>query len=474
MCPRLQEEACAMMANCHHRRVSLLLFVYLPCIAAIAVLSVWPRLWGAVSSSALQPSHRGHIQLFPQQFRTEEAYFLSPGAASLRGRRPYQEDRLLCAPEVHVSYPPSSSVGLFGVFDGHLGDSASDLAARFITERFAHHSSLPFVASLNMSSMGLHWLEAALLAAIADIDAAFGKIAAAHDLKAGSTACVSMKVHNQIMVANVGDSRAFLCSSCSKQTFRRSEKLKHSDDPFSNRAAVRSYRGSRHHISRRFEDSALPSHSEGFCVKRLSADHRPDRPDEKVRIEASGGFVTDGSVPRVNGQLAVSRSIGDIDFRKYGVISEPEVSGWHKVSENDKFLIVASDGLFETLSAEEVCDVLHALGSGKDFAWVMDRLEKNSDAVIALPGTKETSRGHHSTGGASNSDAQMLGAGDRPLTSAPHKLIKQGKDSRVMTLMRSMQDAPGYAQILARILVEIAYQTGSMDNLSVVVIPLKT
>lgn len=52
-------------------------------------------------------------------------------------------------------------------------------------------------------------------------------------------------------------------------------------------------------------------------VVELTRDHRPDRVDEKLRVEAAGGFVVDyGGLPRVNGQLAVSRSIGDIAFKK--------------------------------------------------------------------------------------------------------------------------------------------------------------
>ena len=53
--------------------------------------------------------------------------------------------------------------------------------------------------------------------------------------------------------------------------------------------------------------------------KELTRDHHPDREDERRRIEAAGGSVVSGTtgVPRVNGQLAVSRSIGDICYKKY-------------------------------------------------------------------------------------------------------------------------------------------------------------
>lgn len=51
-------------------------------------------------------------------------------------------------------------------------------------------------------------------------------------------------------------------------------------------------------------------------AKELTMDHHPDRDDEKARIEAAGGVVLVVGVPRVNGILAVSRSIGDIRLKR--------------------------------------------------------------------------------------------------------------------------------------------------------------
>lgn len=44
------------------------------------------------------------------------------------------------------------------------------------------------------------------------------------------------------------------------------------------------------------------------------------------RVKKSGGFITWNSLgqPNVNGRLAMTRSIGDFDLKKMGVIAEPE------------------------------------------------------------------------------------------------------------------------------------------------------
>lgn len=45
----------------------------------------------------------------------------------------------------------------------------------------------------------------------------------------------------------------------------------------------------------------------------MSEDHKPDNIGEKTRIEKAGGFVSDG---RVNGNLNLSRAMGDLEYKK--------------------------------------------------------------------------------------------------------------------------------------------------------------
>lgn len=328
-------------------------------------------------------------------------------AAALQGRRKYQEDRLLCALDLRIPFPGKSGtkdvlVGIAAVFDGHNGAEASDMASRLLLDYFALHinflldatfSSMTTTRKLligrlpsnadhpviplrdelmhlynldaNMQtrrdslplkfddSLHLDIIKEALLRAIHDIDATFTKEASNRKLNSGSTATVALFADGQLMVASIGDSKALLCS----------EKFETPDE--ARATLVKLYRE-----RRRNPDSSSPSrfsdfkleHSNGrlrLIAKELTKDHHPNREDEKNRVEAAGGYVTEwAGVSRVNGQLAVSRAIGDLTFKSYGVISAPEVLDWQPLLANDSYLVVSSDGIFEKLKVQDVCDRL--------------------------------------------------------------------------------------------------------------------
>ncbi len=54
----------------------------------------------------------------------------------------------------------------------------------------------------------------------------------------------------------------------------------------------------------------------------------------------------------------MSRSIGDFIAKKVGVINEPEILDII-INDNDKFIILASDGLWEFVSNEDVRDIVN-------------------------------------------------------------------------------------------------------------------
>lgn len=88
-------------------------------------------------------------------------------------------------------------------------------------------------------------------------------------------------------------------------------------------------------------------------------DHKPCNPREKERIQNAGGSVT---LQRINGSLAVSRALGDFDFKEVEwraqteqlVSPEPEVYELERTPE-DEFLVVACDGVWDAISNEELC-----------------------------------------------------------------------------------------------------------------------
>lgn len=75
---------------------------------------------------------------------------------------------------------------------------------------------------------------------------------------------------------------------------------------------------------------------------------------EKARICAAGGFVDFG---RVNGNLALSRAIGDFEFKKSAELSPeqqivtafPDVIA-HTITDDDEFLVIACDGMHMSLN----------------------------------------------------------------------------------------------------------------------------
>ena len=106
---------------------------------------------------------------------------------------------------------------------------------------------------------------------------------------------------------------------------------------------------------------------------QLSVDHKPNEPNENKRIISVNGrverlkneFGEEYGPYRVVGKenestypgLAISRSIGDEDAQKLGVIFEPDVFKY-ELNERDKILVIASDGLWENFSNEEVIQII--------------------------------------------------------------------------------------------------------------------
>ncbi|KAJ6512254.1 phosphatase 2C-like domain-containing protein [Mycena vitilis] len=106
-------------------------------------------------------------------------------------------------------------------------------------------------------------------------------------------------------------------------------------------------------------------------VKPLSFDHKPSNEVEKTRISGAGGYIEFG---RVNGNLALSRALGDFEFKKnYNmspekqiITADPDVT-CHEITDEDEFLVLACDGIWDCLSSQQVVNfVRYQISEGKD------------------------------------------------------------------------------------------------------------
>ena len=154
----------------------------------------------------------------------------------------------------------------------------------------------------------------------------------------GTTACVVLKRHQKLYVANSGDSRAVLA----RRTSSGGDSQK---------------------------DGEEQNNAQSFTTIPLSIDQNPDSPGEKERILDSGGYVSPPPEPGLTARvwldpnmtqigLAMARSIGDHAVKGVGVIAEPVVSVHTIDEELDEFVIIATDGVWEFISSEDAVDIV--------------------------------------------------------------------------------------------------------------------
>jgi len=214
-----------------------------------------------------------------------------------------------------------SDYAFFGLYDGHGGRAVADFAAEHLHEYIIN--ALKGKPPQQFTDMRIRKiLNDAFVKTHQDLDKA------AFDAKEqGCTAVAVLLYDNKIYAANAGDSRAVLGSS-------------------------------------------------GQAIA-LTDDHKPDRPDEKERIEKLGGKVIIWGVPRVNGDLAISRSLGDKRLHPY-VIPNPEIKQANLTSAHE-FLIIACDGIWDVINNQQAVDIVRtALQQSKNVNQAADILKNEA------------------------------------------------------------------------------------------------
>ena len=295
------------------------------------------------------------------------------GVSSMQGWRVHMEDAHICEPTLYAGSSSHNTKvvelkdhSLFAVFDGHGGSFAADYSglnllrvlsrqdkfvqyANFNQEREVKEAQLLLLdpkARATYLQSGLLLLEGALRDAFVELDYEIFRATRGHvepdantpyhattqqqqpnpptpndDEDSGTTIVVVITTPHWIVCANAGDSRAVF----SKQN-----------------------------------NKAVP----------LSYDHKPDDEDELRRIRAAGGHVAGG---RVEGDLAVSRGLGDYRFKVAATVLQgnttpltetddsiiimkpddqkvspiPDIIVQNRSTEQDEFIIVACDGIWD-------------------------------------------------------------------------------------------------------------------------------
>ncbi|KER31017.1 hypothetical protein T265_02692 [Opisthorchis viverrini] len=115
-------------------------------------------------------------------------------------------------------------------------------------------------------------------------------------------------------------------------------------------------------------------------VAFATVDHKPINPTEKERIQNAGGSVI---IERVNGSLAVSRSLGDYAYKtakglgptEQLISPEPEITVLDRDKVMDQIIVLACDGIWDVLSSDALCSLLqHRMRCSDDLSVVCNEI----------------------------------------------------------------------------------------------------
>ncbi|KAG6617734.1 AGC/PKG protein kinase [Phytophthora cinnamomi] len=317
----------------------------------------------------------------PSAQHVENTHHVKIGAYNLRysyyskrgyypeARKKANQDSYYC--ETH--FAGDDQKAFFAVFDGHgqYGDICSQFAAEQLPENIIKNLE---------DNMGVL---PALTRAHVQTNRAMHE-ASFDDSMSGTTSISVLFCGNEIHVSNVGDSRAIIAQENLKASTREGEA--------------------------------------NLVAKPLSIDQTPFRKDERVRVKKCGARILtvdqveglepihenwglslgdeideNGDPPRIwhpYGQYpgtAFTRSIGDLVSEELGVTAEPEIL-CKGLNPHDKFIIIASDGVFEFLTSQNVVDIVkqyenpseacHALVEEAYNRWL--QFEVRTDDITAI------------------------------------------------------------------------------------------
>ncbi|XP_062232272.1 probable protein phosphatase 2C 52 isoform X2 [Phragmites australis] len=196
--------------------------------------------------------------------------------------------------DIKSSKVDDKQIDLFGIFDGHGGSRAAEYLKEHLFENLMKHPEFMTDTKLAISET------------YKKTDLEFLDAERNSHRDDGSTASTAVLVGDHLYVANVGDSRAVISKA-------------------------------------------------GKAIA-LSEDHKPNRSDERKRIESAGGIVMWAGTWRVGGVLAMSRAFGNRLLKQF-VIADPEIQE-QEINDELEFLIIASDGLWDVVPNEDAVSLV--------------------------------------------------------------------------------------------------------------------
>ena len=231
-----------------------------------------------------------------------------------------------------VHAPRQAGYAICAVYDGHGGSQA----ARLCRERLHVHATGSVQWQRGDARGALKYAFRAVEAEIRSLPANGGR-------RSGATALVALVTPQQVLhLAWAGDCRAVLCRA-------------------------------------------------GGTAHTLTTDHTAACERERQRVEREGGTVAHG---RLGGFLEVTRALGDLDehgFKPAGLSAAPQLKSQPLRSPDDEFLILATDGLWDALSADDAVRIARdELRAYEDAALASEKLveaalrRKADDNVTAM------------------------------------------------------------------------------------------
>jgi len=241
-------------------------------------------------------------------------FTLSSGVESVQGRRWTMEDTHVLIDDLNSAFNlPSNGEGpkraYYAVYDGHGGKNAADITAEILHKNIIEDTEFQ-KGNINE----------AILNGFKKTDNYILKTATNEKWTNGTTTVTVFVVNNKLIISNTGDSEAVLAQQ---------------DQTNSN------------------GEESIPT------AVLLTEKHKPTEILERQRVEKAGGHVIFG---RIEGSLAVSKALGDIDFKHpynnalADFVSAVPYINTVEIDTKHPFMVVACDGLWDKLTYQEAVD----------------------------------------------------------------------------------------------------------------------